>query len=164
VGELDAARARANRLVAQRWLRVLLITAAVVGIVLGVQRLMEGANLAPKAKLRVSSTFATCATDAICSAMLFHTETEYSPWVEFDLGAPKKIHRVEITNREDCCTDRAVPLVVETSTDRVQWKPAGRRETDFSTWTAEFPARSARYVKLSVPRNTAFHLQDVAIR
>jgi hypothetical protein len=164
VGELDAARTRTSRLVAQRWLRILLILAALLGVVLGVLRLIEGANLASGAKLRVSSSYPSCATDPICSAMLFHTESEYNPWVELDLGAPKTIHRVEITNRVDCCTERAIPLVVETSTDRVQWKPAGRRDSDFSTWTAEFAPRIARYVKLSVPRNTAFHLQDVAIR
>jgi hypothetical protein len=164
VGDLDAARIRASRLIGQRWIRILVIVAALVALVLGVQRLMEGANLAAKAKLRVSSSFATCATDSLCSGMLFHTETEYNPWVEFDLGAPKTVHRVELTNRTDCCTERAVPLVIETSTDHAQWKPAGRRETDFSTWTAEFPPRTARYVKLSVPRNTTFHLQDVAIR
>jgi hypothetical protein len=96
--------------------------------------------------------------------MLFHTEAESSPWVELDLGAPKTIRRVEVTNRTDCCTDRAIPLVIEASTDRTQWTLLGRRDTDFATWTASFPPRVARYVKLSVPRHTSFHLQDVVIR
>ena len=114
--------------------------------------------------MRVSSSWAGCTSDPPCTALLFHTDPELNPWVEFDLGAPKTIQRLEITNRTDCCSDRAVPLIVESSTDRANWTPIGQRDTEFQTWTLTFKPRLARYVKLRVPRNTTFHLKDVAIR
>jgi hypothetical protein len=164
VGDIDAGRKRASKLLAQRWTRILLIVVALGALAGGVYRLMLGRDLASGARLRVSSTLSSCPTDPICNAMLFHTEAESTPWVEMDLGAAKTIRRIEVTNRTDCCTDRAVPLVIEASTDRKVWTPVARRETDFATWIATFPPRTARYVKLSVPRYTSFHLQDVAIR
>jgi hypothetical protein len=35
-----------------------------------------------------------------------HTEAELSPWVQVDLTAVKKIDRIRIFNRSDCCSDR----------------------------------------------------------
>jgi hypothetical protein len=95
---------------------------------------------------------------------MFHTETENDPWIEIDLGAPKKVIRVEVINRGDCCADRAVPLVAEVSTDRMKWAQVARREEPFGTWKASFPARVARYVRLRAARHTVLHLQGVVVR
>jgi hypothetical protein len=164
IGKLDAARDRTNRLIEQRWLRVLLILALVVGLGALIRHRVLGANLASDVQVRTSTSWAGCASDPPCGALLFHTDPEMNPWVELDLGKAKTIRRVEVTNRTDCCSERAVPLVVEASTDHVTWSPLGRRETDFTSWTLTFAPRLARYVKLHVPRNTAFHLKDVVIR
>jgi hypothetical protein len=164
VGDLDAPRNRLDRLIAQRWLRVLLVVAVLLALGAGVRRLLRGPDLTSNVTVRVSSTWNGCANDPPCMALLFHTDPEPNPWAELDLGAPKTIQRIEITNRKDCCSDRAVPLIVESSTDRANWTPVGQRDTEFQTWTLTFKPRLARYVKLRVPRNTAFHLKDVAIR
>jgi len=164
MGDIDAARERTSKLVTQRWLRILLMVVVLGLLAAGVLRLVQGRNLAAGAKIRVSSMLASCPNDPICNVMLFHTETESNPWVELDLGAAKKIRRIEVTNRRDCCQDRQVPLVIETSTDRKQWSPLARRDTDFAIWSPEFAPRVARYVKLWVPKTTQFHLHDVVIR
>jgi len=164
VGDLDAARNRLDRLLAQRWLRIVLVAGVLLAIGLGGRRLLRGPDLASGAALRVSSSWAGCASDPPCVALLFHTDPEPNPWAELDLGAPKTIRRIEVTNRKDCCSERAVGLIVESSMDRANWTSLGQRDTDFQTWTLTFKPRVARYVKLRVPRSTAFHLKDVAIR
>ena len=164
VGDLDAPRNRLDRLLAQRWLRVLLVVGVLLAVGAGVRRLVRGPDLASSVELRVSSSWAGCANDPPCMALLFHTDPEPNPWAELDLGAPKTIQRIEISNRTDCCSDRAVPLIVESSMDRANWTSVGQRDTEFQTWTLTFKPRVARYVKLRVPRNIAFHLKDVAIR
>jgi hypothetical protein len=164
VGDLDASRNRLDRLIAQRWLRVLLVVAVLLALGAGVRRLLRGPDLASNVSLRVSSTWNGCANDPPCMALLFHTDPEPNPWAELDLGAPKTIQRIEITNRTDCCGDRAVPLIVESSMDRANWTSVGRRDTEFQTWTLTFKPRLARYVKLRVPRDSVFHLKDVVIR
>ena len=164
VGDLDAARTRLDRLIAQRWLRIVLVVGVLLALGLGVRRLVGGPNLASGASLRLSSSWSGCAGDPPCAALMFHTDPEPNPWVELDLGAAKMIRQIEISNRTDCCSERAVPMFVESSTDRTNWTSVGQRETEFQSWTLTFKPRLARYVKLRVTRNTAFHLKDIAIR
>jgi hypothetical protein len=163
-GDVDAAQNRLDRLIAQRWLRIVLVVGVLLALALGVGRLRRGPDLAANAALRVSSSWAGCASDPPCSALLFHTDPEPNPWAELDLGAPKMIRRIDISNRTDCCSERAVPLIVESSTDRTSWTPVGRRDTEFQSWTLTFKPRLARYLKVRVPKSTAFHLKDIAIR
>ena len=97
--------------------------------------------------------------------LIFHTLEEASPWVEFDLGKATSISQVAVTNIQDATyQDRAVPLLVEVSTDQTSWTQVARRDTNFVTWTATFPPTIARYVRLRVPRTTYFHLDDVQVR
>jgi hypothetical protein len=165
--DLDGFQRRIDRLQAQRWTRVTVSALALVAIVLGLRALTTGANLIEGKPWRTSSTWSgwiTCQADGSCTDVAFHTNEESNPWVEYDLGAPKKVHRVEVKNREECCRDRAVPLVVELSSDRSNWVEVARRDEEFTSWTAKFPSRTARYVRLRVPRNTTFHLREVAVR
>ena len=167
VWDLDAPRRKIERVLLQRWLRVALLGAVLLLLVIGGRVLMLGPNLAAGKPFRLSSTFsgwAACVANNGCNGLMFHTETEPNPWVEIDLGAPKKVRRVEVINRGDCCADRATPLVAEVSIDRATWTPVGRRNEPFGSWTASFPARVARYVRLGVPRRTVLHLQAIAVR
>jgi hypothetical protein len=42
-----------------------------------------------------------------------HTdESKSSPWWQVDLGSPKKMSAIRITNRQDCCSDRLSPFTV----------------------------------------------------
>ena len=165
--DLNALQRRIDRLLAQRWLRVPLATVALIAVVVALRALTAGENLVEGKPFRTSSMFsgwAACQADGACADLIFHTEEQMNPWVEYDLGAPKKIKRIEVKNRPECCHERAVPLVVEVSTDRNNWTEVARRDIEFSTWTANFSARTARYVRLRVARTTTFHLKEVIVR
>jgi hypothetical protein len=162
--EIDAPRRRVERTLAKRWSRLALCAGLLVLAVLGVRKLALGPNLLADRPFRLSSSWSGCADDPECPGLLFHTEAQQNPWVEFDLGARKSFHRLEVTNRTDCCSDRTVPLVVEISDDRATWQEIGRRDTEFTTWVLTFSPKQARYLRLRIPRSSTFHLKDVALR
>lgn len=93
----------------------------------------------------------------------FHTMEEDRPWIEIDLGGKKHFSAVRIVNREDCCGERAVPLVVEVSNDHKNWREIARRDDTFNTWTKDFPPVSARYVRVSLTKKGILHLRRVAV-
>jgi hypothetical protein len=162
--ELDQPRRRLERVTFQRWSRIGLVAIALLAAVYGIRMLALGPNLAADKPWRASSTYAGCNPSSPCDGIFFHTEQETNPWVEFDLGAPKSVKRIEVANRGDCCEDRAVPLIAEVSLDRTHWTEVARRDSDFTNWTASFSKKTARYVRLRVPRATQFHLKQVAVR
>jgi len=164
VDEIDAPRRRVERTLAKRWSRLALSAGLLVLAVLGVRRLAIGPNLLADRPFRLSSSWSGCANDPECPGLLFHTDAEDNPWVEFDLGAPRSFHRLEVTNRADCCSERTVPLVAEISDDRASWTEIGRRDAEFTTWVLTFPRRKARYLRLRIARNSTFHLKDVTLR
>jgi hypothetical protein len=96
-------------------------------------------------------------------AYFFHTDEQDGPWIEIDLGASKTVRAFKIENRADCCQERASPLVLETSVDGESWTFAARRRGMFSSWSGDFPARDARYVRLRSERKTSLHLRQVKI-
>jgi hypothetical protein len=164
IAELDAPRRRVEWILLQRWLRAGAVVLVCLVAGYGIRALSLGTNLAAAKRFRTSSSYGGCTPDGGCESIFFHTEQENGPWVELDLGAPKTIHRIEVANRPDCCQDRAAPLIAEISTDRVKWTEVARREDEFMNWTATFPRKTARYVRLRVPRVSTLHLKDVAVR
>jgi hypothetical protein len=162
--EIEAPRRRVERTLAKRWSRLALCAGLLVLAGLGVRRLALGPNLLADRPFRLSSSWSGCSEDAECQRLLFHTDAEQDPWVDFDLGAPKTFHRLEVTNRTDCCSDRTVPLVAEISDDRATWKEIGRRDAEFTTWLLKFSPEKARYLRLRIARNSTFHLKAVTLR
>ena len=72
-------------------------------------------DLAANAPWRTSSTLSGWAPSgrgasprAVEPRVFFHTLSEPSPWIEFDLGAPRSVGFVAAVNRSDCCAGRAV--------------------------------------------------------
>ena len=149
--EMEEPRRRVGRIVTQRWVRLAAVLVLTVVAAFAVRALVLGPNLATRRPLRTSSTLPGCEIEPKCAGLLFHTQVEENPWVEFDLGGTKPIHRIDVVNRPDCCQERAVPLIVEVSDDRIHWKEIARNTTAFSTWTAKFPRTPAAYVKLRGP-------------
>jgi hypothetical protein len=94
----------------------------------------------------------------------FHTNSDNHPWLRIDLGAVHKIHQVVVYNAEHCCFDRAVPLVIEVSTDGKAYKQVARHKRPFGEWQANFAPMDARYVKLTVEKTSLFHLSEVEVR
>lgn len=156
---------------AWRWVQALLLVA---GVVAGARelRLWLRPELAKAAPWHLSSSqFPDKAsgrgfdrTSEGLPNMFFQTTNEASPWIEFDLGAPRDVTMVRVQNRLDCCRDWPVPLAVELSTDRARWTEVARRVEPFDTWRAVFPEARARYVRFRVPRPTQLQFGWVEIR
>lgn len=170
--ELDA-EDRVTSVLVQRWVRVglLALVALAVLFVIGnsLRRAMQGPDLlAGKPWVASSKAYDCRPKDMECggarSAMFFHTTEEEKPWIEFDLGAPQEFARIEVVNREDCCPERAVPLIVEVSNDKAKWKEVARRTDTFREWETKIKPTTARYVRLRVDRRTSFHLVRVTLR
>ena len=94
----------------------------------------------------------------------FHTGGRELPVLELDLGRPTLITNAKIVNRDDCCAERAVPLVLEASTDHRAWRELARRRRSFGVWRSYFAPYTARWVRLRVLRLEAFHLKRIVIR
>lgn len=96
-------------------------------------------------------------------SFFFHTNDENQPWIEMDLGTIQRISSVKVDNREDCCSERAVPLLLEVSSDGKQWKQLARKNDVFTTWTAEFASVEARWVRLRLAKKGMLHLAGINI-
>lgn len=148
-------------------LAVLVIVALTAGPALDYLRLRQET----KYPWHASSTYAAepgCVSPSqVCDneEFFFCTEREDDPWIQFDLGASRRVSLVRVKNRTECdgCMGRAVPLVVELSEDGAEWTTVAQTSARFRTWTFEFPAHSARFVRLLVRKNTYFHLKHVQI-
>ncbi len=93
----------------------------------------------------------------------FHTAELDGPWLQIDLEQERTIDRFVVKNRADCCFERGLPLVAETSVDGANWDLIARRRGLFSRWDHEFPARRARYVRFRAERTTSLHFQSVKV-
>jgi hypothetical protein len=94
----------------------------------------------------------------------FHTGQEGDPWIVFDLGKVRHVSGIEIDNRLDCCSERAVPLAVAVSTDKKNWREVARKTSEFANWRQSFDTERARYVKIHIPLPSAIlHLSRVRI-
>lgn len=96
--------------------------------------------------------------------LLLHTNLEREPWVVIDMNEVRSIREVIVENRRDCCFERALPLVVELSSDGRKFSLAGWKKTVFAEWTLSFEPREARYVRLRSEAETHLHLTRIAIR
>jgi hypothetical protein len=92
------------------------------------------------------------------SNFFFHTKEENEPWVRLDLGETTTVSAVSIENRQDCCAERALPLVVEVSTDGKSFREVARRSEGFQSWKAKFAPVDARFVRARVEGKSMLHL------
>lgn len=151
-------------------LLTLVVLAAMIaaGVNYGLTRMRRNSDLANGKPWKTSSTYPgfnaqTHVVDANTTTVLFHTNEEVDAWFEIDLGAPTKIGSVELVNRDDCCGERAIPLVIETSLDHAAWSEAARRTDPFQSFIASFAKRDARWVRVRTLRKTWLHLDRVAV-
>lgn len=166
-----AAGEYARRLPSRRRAQVLgvstLIALGAFATVTEVTRYRLGKDKAKSAAWQASSQFAVACRSpekkCLSSAhYFFHTQLEASPWIRLDLGTPQAISSVYIVNRNDCCRERATPLVVEVG-DGDTWTAVARRRQPFSTWWPSFATVTARYVRVRVEGTNYLHLQDIKV-
>lgn len=174
-GLIDADLDRDDRvasLLVQRWLRmagVCLIGCVVLfGLWSGVRRATQGPDLLLGKPWHISSKAFDCHPQSSeCggarTTIFFHTNEDDSPWIEYDLGSPQTIGRVQVTNREDCCSERATPLVIEVSDDRTNWRSVARAAETFRDWETKFEPVKARYLRARVDRRSQLHLVRISV-
>jgi hypothetical protein len=164
---------RVQQLTTQRWVRTAALVFTVIAVVVtgavAIERMTRAPDLALGKSWRTSSKYLDCApSQHSCggadTAILFHTLEERDPWFEIDLGSPRRFSVALVENRKDCCMDRAIPLVIETSDDRVQWRERARRTQAFDSWRVRFAPVTARYVRARVLRRSMLHLESMVIR
>jgi hypothetical protein len=174
---IDALERRSGaitRLHTQRWLRIVGALFAAVVVIAGIHFINIAAHpdLVPQSRWLASSADFGWGQQGVgltgvrgsAGDLFFHTREENNPWVQFDLGRVAKFSRFVIENRTDCCQERALPMVIEASTDGQHWHELARRTEAFSTWEPSLSSSaSARYVRLRVERVTLFHLRRVEI-
>jgi hypothetical protein len=146
-----------------------LVCGLVVAISVGVARARLGPDLAAGKPFQTSSSYkgftpGSHLVDGTETKLMFHTNEEKAPWVEYDLLVPTTVRSVDIQNRADCCHERAVPLVVEVSLDHNKWTEVARREETFRNLSLKFPPQQARYVRVHGVRRTWLHFQGMQVR
>jgi hypothetical protein len=96
----------------------------------------------------------------------FHTLAEHEPWLQIDLARERVVSSVRITNRLDCCRERARDIVVELGIDAGTFSHSRRHpkeDKDFREWDVRFPPTRARFVRIRGTRDESLHLADVRI-
>jgi len=149
---------------------VVLVLALIGGVGILVRDRAEASrDLAAGKPWRTSSTYPIAACKSPLQEcdesphFFFHTNEERKPWLELDLGSVQRVGGIRIENRSDCCRERAVPLVVETSTDQQKWQGVARHDEKFKTWRATFEPVDARWVRVRVDGKSMLHLKSVRV-
>ena len=100
----------------------------------------------------------------------FHTDLEESPWWMVDLGLSVPISRVDVYNREDCCSERSRSLSIELSHDGVQFTRVYGGFNHFGGALTNRPLSirlnnefGARFVKLQLNEPGVLHLDEVEV-
>jgi len=168
---LDGARRERSRVLAQRFARSMLLVVVVMAVAIGSTMAYKRANAPPDLlrgkPWRASSSYPGLnikqrICDGLKTRIFFHTNQEPDPFVEFDLGKPQRIHRLEIINRRDCCDERAIPLVAAVSSDGKVFKEVFLQKEPFTTLEKDIPPVTARYVRLTTKAMTWLHLERVS--
>jgi hypothetical protein len=163
LSDLEQPRVRIDLLLFQRLWRcgglLGLLVLAAFGASLVSELLQRQRDVAHGKPWRASSVYTALpgcpspAQDCTESPFYFiHTQDDDKPWLEIDLGSKQRIVGAIIKNREDCCADRAVPLVLAVSNDHRTWKEVARRKDVLGTWSPTFAPVSARWVRVQVQR------------
>jgi hypothetical protein len=153
-----------------RWAAAILVPLATLAAIMWLRHLSwQRSNLALHKPTTASSYYgqysdASGAVDGKLWGIGSHTNNDDHPWLRIDLESVHKIHQVIVYASDHCCFERAVPLIIEVSTDGKVYKKVARRNHPFGEWRANFAPVDARYVKLTVDRTSMLHLSEVEVR
>ncbi|MEN9577091.1 MAG: hypothetical protein RJA70_100 [Pseudomonadota bacterium] len=133
-----------------------------------IPRSMPGTLLRGQYSWRLSSALSGYPASGELSAspagdFFFSTGHQKQPSIVLDLLLPTDLVGVEVTNRQDCCYDRALPLTVLLSDDLTTWRELARRTEPFYVWQIRVPQARARYVKLQVENESWLHLYQLRL-
>jgi len=100
----------------------------------------------------------------------FHTEKEDNPWWQVDLGQSTRLNEIRVYNRCDQTAKRNSRLIVLVSDDARSWRQVYQHDgttflgqPDRKPLVVGLNAEKARYVRLQLPGNSYFHLDEVEV-
>jgi len=100
----------------------------------------------------------------------FHTQSEPNPWWQVDLGEKTPLDRVVVWNRCDACAGRNNRIIVLLSDDGKAWQRAYQHDgkpffgfTDKKPLVVKLGGKAARFVRLTLPGTSYFHLDEVEV-
>jgi len=147
-------------------LAVLLVFVSLVSNWVGAR--FEKPNVALHRAVEVSSQYPgagedhTLLVDGDRTNLGFHTNCEGPQWVVVDLGSVRRFDKVVVFNRDEF-QERAVPLYLDVSSDKLTWRQLAMRKEVFDKWTASGLRADGRYVRLRHTPNNCFHLSEVEV-
>lgn len=90
------------------------------------------------------------------------TNFEVRPWVTLDLQGVRRIAKIVVYDRGDCCWGSYdLPAVLELSEDGTNFREVARRTTPYSAvdpWVIKLDRQSAKFVRIRVDANEAKEL------
>ena len=100
----------------------------------------------------------------------FHTQNEEKPWWQVDLGKSVALKRIVLYNRCDGMAGRNAKIIVLLSDDAENFRQAYQHDgsvfyghSDKRAMSAPLGGAKARYVRLTLPGRSYFHLDEVEI-
>ena len=162
---------RLGRALFARYTRVAVAAVVVLGVVgivgnwIGAK--FEKPNIALHRHVDISSQYPgegldhSLLVDGDRTNLGFHTECQ-GGWAIIDLGATKRFDKLVVYNRVEF-PERAIPLVVEVSDDRQNFRQIAEKKEVFDKWSATGLAAQGRYVRLKNASSNCFHLAEVEI-
>jgi F5/8 type C domain len=154
---------------AARWLRRALVGVLALAVAWSLYGVFGRKNLARNAAVITTSAEARvranprALVDGDRKNLGFHTQKGRDQAATIDLGTIRTIRSVEIYNRFDCCQTRALPLLVEVSTDGAAFEAIARRTETFTLWKVSLAAKPVRFLRLTDEGNNFFHLAEVEV-
>lgn len=91
-----------------------------------------------------------------------HTARTKRPWWRVDLRKMRRVRKVVVWNRQDCCSSRLNHFIVSVSARRV-WSTCGRVAHAKRKNTIECGCRRARFVKVQLQRTAHLTLCEVQV-
>jgi hypothetical protein len=95
-----------------------------------------------------------------------HTNVENNPWVRVDLGTSLAIHEVRVHNRGEAYESEILPLLLQLSDDDETYTDVEERTELFTRsqpWVAKLDGRTARYVRVYMPKQGYIALTEIEV-
>jgi hypothetical protein len=126
-------------------------------------------NLALRKPAQMSSIYsggypASNCVDGANSGGLCHTLAEANPWWQVDLQGNYALSHIVVTNRADCCAERARSITALISADGQNWSRIyAHNGSDFQTLRIDAGGRTARFVRVQLASNDYLNLAEVEV-
>jgi hypothetical protein len=144
-----------------------------VGLSVALFRASKEREVSAGAHWRVSSTLGSDAAEGTLPRFawleppgnyFFHSAQTESPTLTVDLGQVRRVTRIEIENRKDCCRERSNSLIVEGGLDENHWVTLGDGAPGaFDKYSPKFAPLPARFIRLSLRHAEYFHLSALRV-